>query len=161
MSEGAARVAASLRQIEGAVRRLDRHALLAALRPAVAVEQVRSALAVAGMHPCADLEELYAWSDGTSIVAAVSADDLHLLPGFYLLSLDDALLTYRSMASDGRWPQGWLPILANGGGDFLALDLSVPGVCPVRHFRIDEAEHPVEFTSLERMLDPDVVWWRS
>jgi cell wall assembly regulator SMI1 len=45
---------------------------------------------------------------------------------------------------------GWLPIFANGGGDFYVIDLSGAGV--VRHFRIEEAEHPIEFLTVSDML---------
>lgn len=53
--------------------------------------------------------------------------------------------------ADARWTVGWLPLFANGGGDFYVLDLSQPSEGPVRHFRIEESEHPIEFGSVQAL----------
>jgi len=52
------------------------------------------------------------------------------------------------LRTDRRWQVGWLPILANGGGDFYLVDLRPPVPGSIRHFRLEEQEHPVEFASL-------------
>ena len=69
-----------------------------------------------------------------------------------MLSIEDAITNYRAFVADRRWRKGWLPLFANGGGDFYVLDLGSPSAGQVRHFRIDESEHPVEFASLGAML---------
>ena len=145
-------LAESLATIDAALQRLDRPTLLRALQPGVAGSEVRASLGSVGLPAPSALEELYGWRDGTSTAGVASVDDIHLVPGFYLLSLEDAIANYRAFAADPRWEAGWLPIFANGGGDFYVVDLSSPGESPMRHFRIDEAEHPIEFSSLGAML---------
>ncbi len=101
------------------------------------------------------LPELYAWHDGTDATTGVPLDDLHLFPGYYFLSLEDATRNYAAFRDDPRWNPAWLPIFANGGGDFFAV------ACRdgrsdwggIVHFRIDEAEHPLEFSSVEASVE--------
>jgi len=113
--------------------------------------EVRSLLNGSGLPSSAAVEAVYSWRDGTQ-TAEVSLDDSHLFPGFYLLSLEDSILNYRAFVGNPRWSPGWLPLFANGGGDFYVVDLGSEPSGLVRHFRIDETEHPIEFTSLDGML---------
>jgi cell wall assembly regulator SMI1 len=146
-------VALSLDRIERRLVSLRRSSLLALLREGVASGVVRSVLAQFGLRSIPDLEALYGWRNGTEAEQAVSLDGIHLFPGFYLLSLQDATINYQEFVKDSRWTPGWLPIFASGGGDFyvVALTGDLPG--EVRHFRIDQPEHPVEFDSLGAMLE--------
>ena len=98
------------------------------------------------------MEALYAWRDGTETAGVGSVDDIHLFPGFYLLSLEDAVANYQSFEADHRWTPGWLPVFANGGGDFYVTDLGGDTAGVVRHFRIEETEHPIEFLTIDDML---------
>lgn len=98
------------------------------------------------------LSSLYGWRDGTTTTDVEAVDDIHLFPGFYLLSMEDAVANVEAFAEDSRWNPGWLPIFANGGGDFYLVDLGASPVGAIRHYRIEETEHPVEFDSLEAML---------
>ncbi len=141
-----------LATIETALRRLDRQVLLRSLQEGLPAEAVRSSLGTVGLTSSGELESLYAWRNGTSTAGVAAVDDVHFFPGFYLLSLEDALANYRAFATDPRWSTGWLPLLANGGGDFYVLDLSSSAASPVRHFRIEESEHPIEFDSLQGLL---------
>lgn len=141
-----------LATIEEALRRLDRRVLLRALQDGVSAEAVRASLASLGLTSTPALEALYAWRNGTSTVGVAAVDDIHIFPGFYLLSLEDAVVNYITFVNDARWTAGWLPLFANGGGDFFVLDVSQAVQSPVRHFRIEESEHPVEFGSLEGLL---------
>lgn len=143
----------SLRRVERGLETLERIPLRSLLRPGIPPEQVREGLARVGLPSTPDFEALYGWRDGTNAGQGVPLDDLHLFPGFYLLSLEDSLANYRAFASDSRWTSGWLPVFANGGGDFYIVDMSGPALGHVRHFRIDEAEHPVEFNSLAAMIE--------
>jgi cell wall assembly regulator SMI1 len=68
------------------------------------------------------------------------------------LSIEDAIVNYKEFVGDARWEPGWLPVFANGGGDFYFVDLSVMGSTMVRHFRIEQSEHPVEFLDIESMM---------
>jgi hypothetical protein len=145
-------VSASLGSIETGLQRLGRQVLLRSLQPGLSAEAVRSALVAVGLASPSALEALYMWRNGTSTSGGVTLDDIHFFPGFYLLSIEDAVANYRAFANDSRWTPGWLPIFANGGGDFYVLDLSSPSNKPVRHFRIEETEHPIEFNSLGALL---------
>jgi hypothetical protein len=48
----------------------------------------------------------------------------------------------------------WLPVFANGGGDFYVVDFSSGSDLehPVVGFMLDEAEHPIEYESLPAMI---------
>lgn len=141
-----------LATIERALRRLGRRVLLRSLQEGLPAEAVRSSLGAAGLAGSHELESLYGWRNGTSTAGIAAVGDIHLFPGFYLLSLEDAIANYRAVASDPRWTAGWLPLFANGGGDFYVLDLGSSPVSPVRHFRIEESEHPIEFGSLGALV---------
>ncbi len=140
-----------LATIEKGLERLNRSSLLPSLRTGVPASTVKEALRGVGLTPPPELEALYSWRDGTS-TEGVILDDIHLFPGFYLLSVEDAVTNYRAFLADSRWATGWLPIFANGGGDFYVLDLSSSLASPVRHFRVEESEHPIEFDSLSALL---------
>jgi hypothetical protein len=98
------------------------------------------------------LEALYGWKNGISIACSAVLGDIYFFPGFYLLSIEDAVVNYQAFVTDARWTVGWLPLFADGGGDFYVLDLGWPGGGGVRHFWIDESEHPIEFRSLQALF---------
>ena len=143
----------SLVTIEKALQRLDRRVLLESLQDGLPAGAVRTSLAAVGLLASPELEALYGWKNGTSTAGVAAVDDIYFFPGFYLLSLEDAFANYRAFATDARWPVGWLPLFANGGGDFYVLDLSGPAEGAVRHFRIEESEHPIEFDSLQALSE--------
>lgn len=145
-------IATSIETIDDRLQRLERSVLQQALQPGVPAAAVQEALGQVGLEALPELVSLYAWRDGTSTAVAVTVDDIQLFPGFYLLSLEDAVANYQAFVDDTRWRTGWLPVFANGGGDFYVLDLGSSGAGAVRHFRIDESEHPIEFDSLRAML---------
>lgn len=142
---------ASLVTIEQALQRLGRRVLLESLQDGVPAEAVRSSLAAVGLPSTTEVEALYGWKNGTSTAGVAAVDDIHLFPGFYLLSLEDALANYRAFAADERWTVGWLPLFANGGGDFYVIDLREPPGGAVRHLRIEASEHPIEFGSVQAL----------
>lgn len=142
----------ALSAIEKALQRLGRRALLESLQEGLPPEAVRSSLAAVGLTSFPELEALYGWRNGTSTAGIAAVDDIHLFPGFYLLSLEDAVANYESFSADARWKAGWLPLFANGGGDFYVLDVTVSMGSPIRHFRIEESEHPIEFGSLQALF---------
>jgi hypothetical protein len=147
-------LSAPLATIETALQRLGRQVLLRSLQPGLPGSAVRSALGGAdlALAPSTELESLYGWRNGTSTAGVAAVGDVHLFPGFYLLSVEDAIANYRAFVTDSRWRSSWLPVFANGGGDFYVLDLGPPLESAVRHFRLDESEHPIEFSSLGALL---------
>lgn len=141
----------SLSSIVIALRHLNRNILLSSLQEGVSVQVLRSSLSGVGLSSTPQLEELYNWKDGTS-TAGVTLDDIQLFPGFYMLSIEDSVKNYSAFVADPRWQASWLPLFANGGGDFYVFDFATTPSGLIRHFRIDESEHPVEFTSLVSMM---------
>ncbi|MDM8084330.1 hypothetical protein QUV83_06095 [Cellulomonas cellasea] len=143
-------MAESLARIDAGLRELRRDALLELLMPAVEPSRTRAVLTAHGLPSRAAVEALYGWRGGTGPGDA-RLGDISMLPGFYLLTLDDALANYEAFLPDARWAPGWLPLFANGGGDFYVADLGGEMAGSVRHFRIDESEHPVDFLTLADM----------
>lgn len=144
----------SLEAIATGLHLLGRTATAGLLRPGRPAEQTRADLGERGLVPSDELVQLYAWHDGTDAPPGTLLDDMHLFPGFYLASVEEALANYAAFRDDRRWNPNWLPVFANGGGDFLAVTCSAQpdDRGQVIHYRIDESEHPVEFVSVSRML---------
>ena len=141
----------ALARIESGLERLDRNVLLGALQTGLSRNDVERGLRTAGLPTDERVEALYAWRNGTR-TSAVTLDDIHLFPGFYLLSLEDAIANYRSFVANPRWSPGWLPLFANAGGDFYHVDLAGEPAGLIHHLRIEQSEHPVEFRTLSRMV---------
>ena len=76
----------------------------------------------------AQVVEWWALADGPEWQPADVAEDVWLRPGFYPLSLEAAAEDYADGA--GRFADSWLPIMTDGGGDFLVVDCS-DETCPV------------------------------
>lgn len=144
---------ASLAAIEKASQRLDRSLVLQSLQTGRPASAVKAALGEVGLPSPPELEALYGWRDGTSSGGDGPYGDIFLFPGFYLLSVEEAVANYGAFVTDHQWSIRWLPIFANGSGDFYVLDLSPSTARSVRHFRIEEEfEHPIEFNSLGALL---------
>lgn len=141
----------SLFTIEHAIRGLGRTKVLQLLQPGVSADRVRASLESIGLRSTEEIEAVYEWHDGIADTDA-AVGQITLWPAFYFTSLEETVANYQAFVDDPRWMPGWLPMFANGGGDFYVVDLSAPGDTPVRHFRIDEQEHPVEFLSLTAMF---------
>jgi len=139
--------------LEQTLARLDRR-VIALLQSGLARTEIEAGLSLRRLPLIPDHTTMYEWRNGTDATTGAVLGDLSLVPGFYLLSLDDALTNYDALTKSDRWDSAWLPILANGGGDFLALQLpsgdAIGGdVC---HFRIEYDEHPVEYRSISDMF---------
>lgn len=126
--------------------------LLATLAPGLPRETTDVLLRGASLDPREELLDLYEWRDGSSQANVDRIGNMYFLPGFYFLALEDALKNYEAFLPDTRWQRGWLPIFADGGGNFLFIDLSERGAASIRHFRLEEVEHPVEYENLHNML---------
>lgn len=102
-----------------------------------------------------DVLELWSWRNGTLVLAGKTIlDDIHFFPGFFFYSFEDALNQYRAMKGDDRWNARWLPVFANGGGDFYAVVCDGSGDAgSVIGFILGQSKHPVEYQSLEKMCE--------
>lgn len=146
------RTVQALARVEAALTRLGRDTLLRALRPGLNGDEVDRRLRSIDLpdHPL--VRSLYGWHDGVDSDGA-SIGDLAVFPGFYPLPLDDAIRNYEAVPPDHRWSPGWLPVFADGGGDFYVVGLGAGAGGVVRRFRIEESEHPAEFRDLADMVD--------
>jgi hypothetical protein len=156
-------MALALEAITAGLHHLGRTTTAGLLRPGLPPGETRAVLRGVGLVPSEELVQLYAWHDGTNAPAGTLLDDMHLLPGFYLSSLEEARTNYEAFRGDRRWDTEWLPVLANGGGDFLAVTCSArPDLRgQIIHFRIEESEHPVEYLSVGRMLETVAAAYRE
>ena len=102
-----------------------------------------------------EAQRIYACKNGTRVQEGDLLDELHFFPGFYLMSLEDAIASYKAFQVDDRWDQSWYPIFANGGGDFYAIVCSQEETDsgPVLGFIIGEHQQDIEYESLTTMLE--------
>lgn len=136
--------------------RMLRRPVVDLLRRGLHEEEVRRLLRQVTQQAPEELVQLWHWRDGTELRPNVTKlDDIHFFPGFYFCSLEDAMLQYRAMRDDARWNPAWLPIFANGGGDFYAADLQQADSkhSPVIGFLLGEDDHRVEYESLTKMIE--------
>jgi len=66
-----------------------------------------------------ELESLYCWRNGTREEPADVFEMRYFFPGYYFVPLEEAAEIYRGQRIDPEWLPGWLPVFANGGGDYL------------------------------------------
>lgn len=140
--------------IAASLARLGRNELLDRLNPGTERTALASRLRAAGLAAPTRLCELFEWHDGTRVEPGVILDDVQFFPGFYFCSSGDALTNYGAFRDDPRWQEGWLPIFANGGGDFYAIDLAAVehDDAPVVGFMLGQPDHPIEYEGLELMF---------
>jgi hypothetical protein len=139
--------------LEKTLARLDRK-IVELLQPGLAQGAIEAELSLRHLPLLQEHATLYGWRNGTDATTGAVLGDLWLVPGFYLLSLGDALANYDALTVSDRWDAAWFPILADGGGDFLALQLPSDNASGgyVCRFRNEYEEHPVEHRSLSDMF---------
>ena len=144
----------ALDAIEGHLQRLGRERLLARLQPGLLPGAARPRLASIGLAAPASLLALYEWRNGTKVTPGESLDDIHLFPGFYLASLDEAIANHQAFKADPRWSRPWLPLFGNGGGDFYVVDMTGQHDpdAPVLGFLLGEPATVVEYEGIEPMV---------
>jgi hypothetical protein len=141
-------MASDLEAIEKGLRQLGRATTVDALLPGLPVSKVRLALEDSGFRSSTPLETWFGWHNGT---AESTIGVLQIFPGFYPLSLEEALHTSKTFRGLPGWISTWLPLLGDGGGFFYVEDQSGPGTSPIRCYRYDQVDHPIEYNSLESM----------
>jgi hypothetical protein len=95
------------------------------------------------------VQEWWAFADGPVWGKGDVAEDVWLKPGYYPLSLEDAESDYTDNA--GRFKDTWLPIMTDGGGDFLVVDCA-DEACPVLLCAGDDEIDRV-YDSLDSMVE--------
>lgn len=98
----------------------------------------------------ADVVLLYTWRNGTRVSQEYILNDHYFTPGYYLMSLDDALDAYNSLIANTDWQKCWFPILTSGGGDYYGVDHAQQG--HVIHYIRGYPYHPVKYLSITTMM---------
>jgi len=79
-----------------------------------------------------ELVEMYLWKNGTHISSELITDQVCFFPGYYFLSIEDALYEYTQLISisncpdiieDIKWNKYWFPVFSNAAGDFYSVCL--------------------------------------
>jgi len=101
-----------------------------------------------------ELEQLYRWHDGTRVDEGVQLDSVYFFPGFYLLSLEEAVETFMERRDAPQWQEGWFPVFADGGGDFYLASCTneKKETAEIIGFIHGEPQQPVEYESLTAMI---------
>lgn len=98
-----------------------------------------------------DVILLYMWHNGTHVSQEYILNDHYFTPGYYLMSLDDALEAYHSLIDNNTdWQKCWFPILTSGGGDYYGVDHAQQG--HVIHYIRGYLGHPVKYLSITTMM---------
>lgn len=68
------------------------------------------------------LKVVYTWRNGTKQGLA-TFNEMWLLPGYYLLSLEDAIRNFKLLIEHNpqNWKSSWFPFMCSGSGDFYAI----------------------------------------
>jgi hypothetical protein len=135
-------VAAGVQQLLAHLERLERREALNLILPPLPPAEAASSLQIAGLSAAEPLLEWFGSWGGQASGGLLG--DMDVLPGFYALSLPDSL-AHRRQHED--WSKSWLPLLADGGGDFYIGDTALPEVPVLRH-RSDEPDAEAVANSL-------------
>ncbi len=123
-------------------------------RPGLCAAEVQTKVRSIGLAVPEELVQLYGVCDGTDTFAGDKFDEIRFFPGFYWMNLSEAVEAYNALVNDKRWNRFWLPIFADGGGDFYAVicDDQSSDFGAIVGFVVDENDHLVEFQGLTSML---------
>lgn len=107
-----------------------------------------------GLVPSPEIIDLYTWHNGTNIIEGTKLDYIQFIPGFHLLSLEDAIYQYNLVKEDQRWNKSWFPFMANGGGDFYNIDLTMSNklTTPIVGFILGELAQEIEYENMTSMM---------
>ncbi|WP_152514365.1 SMI1/KNR4 family protein [Nocardiopsis valliformis] len=94
-----------------------------------------------------DVKTWFAWCDGVDCRAGQSQDDINIIPGYYPLSLVEAMEVKSDHEGDPVLDGSWIPLLGGGGGDMYAA-LWSPGQDPVVAGSLVGEMTEIEFSSL-------------
>lgn len=143
----------ALTRFDAAVRLNAPPSALKLLKPGVEADLVKDGLDLCGLPRSADLESLYGWHNGTGSSPGTLLGQMWLLPGFYLIALDEAIAHHSAFKDDSRWDPLWFPVFADESGDFYVLDFRPKAAPVVRRFYLEETEQPLHYQSLAAMIN--------
>ena len=143
----------TLDEIVAHLRRLGRHApsLLQVPLTREEIQEWESRLPFALTR---ELATIYQWRNGTKAEESDLLESLYFFPGFYFLSIEEAVQTYQERGDSPQWREGWFPLFADGGGDFYIVPCAQQKVAAseVIGFIHGEPEQGAEYESVEAMI---------
>lgn len=124
-------------------------------RAGLSSERIEAVIRKLGLNVPNGLMELYTACDGTSTSEGETLGAIQIFPGFYWMDLEDAATVYEAVSQSDEWNPAWLPIFANGGGDFYAVicDSNSPYFGEVVGFVLGESEQISEFQNLFSLFE--------
>lgn len=101
--------------------------------------------------------DFFGWRNGVDRHGAKMHDDLCFYPGFFPLSLEEAVVEIADLLDFGLplWQAGWLPLFGDvsDARDVLDCTRIEGGSAPVLFYMGQDPEHPVQYLSLAAMLE--------
>lgn len=140
-------------ELVGHLRRLGRPSA-DMVQPGIAPDDVETAVAVSGPAPD-DLVAMYGRHDGVDLPVGRTLGDGHVIPGYYWMTIAEAAEHYSGFARQADyWPSSWFPVLADGGGGYLAVicDAGSDDYGAVVEYLPGEPEHEIVYDSASMLL---------
>lgn len=124
------------------------------LQPGLSLQEIATWEAKLPFALTRELEALYQWHDGTLVNEGDLLGQAYFFPGYYLLSLEEAVESHDERKDAWPWEKNWFPVFASGAGDFYVVPcskekLDTAVVIGVLH---GEPEQVVEYQSLTAMM---------
>jgi hypothetical protein len=143
----------NLDRIVAHLRRLERRAP-DLLQPPLSLRQIQLAESKLPFSLTGELETIYQWRNGTKADAGELLEFLYFFPGFYFLSLEEAIEKYEESEDAPQWKKGWFPLFANGAGDFYIVPCKKKKIASseIIGFLHGEPEQTAEYESLDTMI---------
>jgi hypothetical protein len=145
--------------LDGVRRELDRlgRKVVRLFEPGLSPEAVRARLDGAPE----ELVAWFGWANGTRAEEDQTVDDASFIPGYVLVSLDEALEFRDEVEVESDGDEEWLPLLVSPAGDFYAVAWTEDeGIVQVWSY-VDGAPGQAEYRDMEHMLRTFVESYRT
>ena len=106
-----------------------------------------TALLKEDLQPIESIVDFFQWQNGVDDKNGQTIDQLYIFPGYYLISLQEAIEIYRSLVDSQYYGIGLFPILASGGGDYYLIDLRPNSDKPGAIYKLLEGYFPAQVFS--------------
>ena len=126
------------------------------LRPGLPSDVVTARL---GTETPEEVVQWFSWSDGVAYIAGQTQDEVAVIPGYSLPSLDEAVSLWPHFADVELLAPHWVPLLVSGGGDFYAAAWGDATDLRIIDFLVDEGAEET-FSSADQMLEVFVECYR-
>jgi hypothetical protein len=116
-------------------------------------KEIEDKLSSINLIPSKEFIEMYTWKNGSDTSKGARIGELYFLPGYYFLSIEDALLHNEGLVDVPKWNKKWFPVFTNGGGSYLSVILDAKNnKSPVVEFVKDEEKPSITYSSLTSMM---------